>query len=471
MNKIVLVEYQNVLGLTEAKIEPGLVTLAEGGNGAGKSALIDGLLAAFSAKGIEGEVVTQGADKGRVLVKLSDGHTIRASFTPDGKRKVSVLTPDGDEKRAPQGWLDDLFGTSIINPVHFIELSPAEQRKVLLSALPIKVTQDDLQEWFGEAVPVDTDKHGLEVLSEIEKLYYERRKTANTQVKSLKSELEVVGKDIPADFDAAEWESVDTSSLTQQLQDIGRIEAEKRGMADQSNKVRQSAANARQSAAQSEQKIASIKQSIEDLKKQIEAYENLIVEETEERGMQLAHAADLDAEAEKLQADAEAIEVPDKTTIEEKLAAYSQAQRVLQQIQNRDRITFDIEMAEAAAANLDKQVETARQKPKDLLAEASFPVDGLEFTEDDIRVNGLSIESLSSGEKLKLGVAIAKAMTGELGFICVDGAEVLDEENLQWLMAQADESHQFIITKVDAGELRVTTSNGDEKQVSLFEEN
>lgn len=448
MNKIVLVEYQNVLGLTEAKIEPGLVTLAEGGNGAGKSALIDGLLAAFSAKGIEGEVVTQGADKGRVLVKLSDGHTIRASFTPDGKRKVSVLTPDGDEKRAPQGWLDDLFGTSIINPVHFIELSPAEQRKVLLSALPIKVTQEDLQEWFGEAVPVDTDKHGLEVLSEIEKLYYERRKTANTQVKSLKSELEVVGKDIPEGFDAAEWESVDTGSLTQQLQDIGRIEAEKRQKLADADRIVRQADEWNVAAQQKRTKADGITAEIARLQA---LHADLLAQATEhEEG-----AAAEQERAEQVRAEAEAIEVPDKTIIEEKLAAYSQAQRVLQQIQNRDRLTFEIEMAEAAAANLDKQVEMARQKPKDLLAEASFPVDGLEFTEDDIRVNGLSIESLSSGEKLKLGVAIAKAMTGELGFICVDGAEVLDEENLQWLMAQADESHQFIITKVDAGELRV----------------
>jgi len=464
VNKIVLVEYQNVLGLTEAKIEPGLVTLAEGGNGAGKSALIDGLLAAFSAKGIEGEVVTQGADKGRVLVKLSDGHTIRASFTPDGKRKVSVLTPDGDEKRAPQGWLDDLFGTSIINPVHFIELSPAEQRKVLLSALPIKVTQEDLQEWFGEAVPVDTDKHGLEVLSEIEKLYYERRKTANTQVKSLKSELEVVGKDIPEGFDAAEWESVDTGSLTQQLQDIGRIEAEKRQKLADADRIVRQADEWNVAAQQKRTKADGITAEIARLQA---LHADLLAQATEhEEG-----AAAEQERAEQVRAEADAIEVPDKTIIEEKLAAYSQAQRVLQQIQNRDRLIFEIEMAEAAAANLDKLVELARQKPKDLLAEASFPVDGLEFTEDDIRVNGLSIESLSSGEKLKLGVAIAKAMTGELGFICVDGAEVLDDANLQWLMAQADENHQFIITKVDAGELRVTTSNGDETQQSLFEEN
>jgi energy-coupling factor transporter ATP-binding protein EcfA2 len=464
VNKIVLVEYQNVLGLTEAKIEPGLVTLAEGGNGAGKSALIDGLLAAFSAKGIEGEVVTQGADKGRVLVKLSDGHTIRASFTPDGKRKVSVLTPDGDEKRAPQGWLDDLFGTSIINPVHFIELSPAEQRKVLLSALPIKVTQEDLQEWFGEAVPVDTDKHGLEVLSEIEKLYYERRKTANTQVKSLKSELEVVGKDIPEGFDAAEWESVDTGSLTQQLQDIGRIEAEKRQKLADADRIVRQADEWNVAAQQKRTKADGITAEIARLQA---LHADLLAQATEhEEG-----AAAEQERAEQVRAEADAIEVPDKTIIEEKLAAYSQAQRVLQQIQNRDRLIFEIEMAEAAAANLDKLVELARQKPKDLLAEASFPVEGLEFTEDDIRVNGLSIESLSSGEKLKLGVAIAKAMTGELGFICVDGAEVLDDANLQWLMAQADENHQFIITKVDAGELRVTTSNGDETQQSLFEEN
>jgi chromosome segregation ATPase len=257
---------------------------------------------------------------------------------------------------------------------------------------------------------------------------------------------------------------VDTGSLTQQLQDIGRIEAEKRQKLADADRIVRQADEWNVAAQQKRTKADGITAEIARLQA---LHADLLAQATEhEEG-----AAAEQERAEQVRAEADAIEVPDKTIIEEKLAAYSQAQRVLQQIQNRDRLIFEIEMAEAAAANLDKLVELARQKPKDLLAEASFPVDGLEFTEDDIRVNGLSIESLSSGEKLKLGVAIAKAMTGELGFICVDGAEVLDDANLQWLMAQADENHQFIITKVDAGELRVTTSNGDETQQSLFEEN
>ena len=469
---IVHVEIQNMLGLTEATINPGQITLLEGRTGAGKSGVIDSILAAFNARGIEGELVTKGAEKGRVYIKLDDGHAIRASFTPDGKKTVSVTTPEGDTKKAPQGWLDGLLGSGIVNPVQFIELLTADKRKVLLSALPIQVSQEQLAEWFGQALPVDTSKHGLEVLAEVEKLLYERRKNVNAEAKALQSELAVVGKDIPSGFDPAEWEAVDTSSLTQQLQDIGRIEAEKRAMSGQAVQVSHNAGKARQAAVQSEQKTTSIKQSIEDLKKQIEAYEDLVVNENEERGMQLAYASDLDEEAAKLLQDAGAIEVPDKSAIEQKLNDYSQAQRTLQQIANRDRLGVEMEKAQAKAKVLDDKVELARQKPKELLAHAKFPIEGLEFTESDILVNGLTIDSLSDGEKLMLGVAIAKATTGQLGFICVDGAEKLDSENLNWLMAQADDKHHFFISKVGDGELKITNVEpaDDARQQSMFEE-
>jgi len=482
MNHIVHVQIENMLGLTEATIKPGEIVLLEGGNGAGKSGVIDSILAVFKSKGIEGDFVTKGAEKGRVFIKLADGHSIRASFSNDGKKSVAITTPDGDSKKAPQAWLDSLFGQSVVNPVSFLVLPTTEKRKILLSALPITVTQDNLQEWFGETLPVDTSKHGLEVCSDVEKLYYDRRKNANAGLKAKQSELSVVSKDIPDGFDAAEWESVDTSSLTQQLQDIGRIEAEKRALAGEATQISHNAGKSRQAAADSQTKVDSIKHDIEQLnariaqlQEQIVAYDSLIVEETEEKGMQLVYAADLDAESAAKLAEAEAIEVPDKTVIEQKLNDYSQAQRVLKQIENRDRLQTEVELAQCDADLLDAKVNEARVRPQELLAQADFPVDGIEFTEADIKVNGLSIDSLSDGEKLKLGVAIAKATSGELGLICVDGAEVLDEENFEWLMAQADENHHFFISKVGQGELKISNVEPekpavDERQQTMFGE-
>lgn len=460
---IVYVEIQNMLGITEAKIEPGKVTLIEGKNGAGKSAAIDAILSAFSAKGIDGELVTKGADRGRVYIKLDDGTMIKRQYSPDGKTNVRVTTAAGDEKRAPQGWLDELFGHQIVNPVTFLKMTTAEKRKVLLSALPITVSQEDLQEWFGDALPIDTDQHGLEVLAEAEKVFYERRKSLNATGKSLQGEIEVISKDIPADFDAAEWENVDTSNLTQQLQDIGRIEAEKQQKLNEAIRLDRQADGF---AADSNSLYGKAAQLYNEIKRLTDEHAQ-VLSDADEAFQAIAATNTM---AQEIRDEAEAIVVPDKSEIEKKLHDYSQAQRVLQQIANRDRLQAEFNQAKADATAVDAKVAIARQKPKELLAQAKFPVEGLEFTEDNILVNGLDIDSLSDGEKLKLGVAIAQSTVGKLGCILIDGAETLDPYNLRQLMADAnaDNDHHYIITRVTDGELTVTTT-ADDKQEALFD--
>jgi len=469
--KLALVEISNMLGIAEATIKPGQITLLSGKNGAGKSAVIDSIMAAFNAKGIEGELVTQGAEKGRVFIRLDDGHTIKASFDPSGKKSLAVTTPDGDVKKAPQTWLDGLMGSGVVNPVSFINMTTAEKRKMLLSALPIEVGADELKEWFGELPPVNTNQHGLLVLQEVGKYYYDQRREMNAKSKAIRAEIDVVAKDIPADFNAAEWEGLDTSVLTQQLQDIGRVEAEKRQKFADAAQTKQQADKTQQQVLGLDADNRSLRDKAESLKQQIADIEGRIQQN-------IVAAADLsglvreyDSQAEQMQAEAEAIVVPDKSAIEQKLADYSQAQRVLQQIQNQKRLEAEFAVAKTKAGELDAKVEAARQKPKELLAQVELPVEGIEFTEDDIKVNGLSIDSLSDGEKLKLGVAIAKATTGQLGFICVDGAEKLDEENLRWLTEQADEDHIFVITMVGKGDLNIETLDTPaEAQNSLFGE-
>lgn len=462
--KLALVEISNMLGIAEATIKPGQITLLSGKNGAGKSAVIDSIMAAFNAKGIEGELVTQGAEKGRVFIRLDDGHTIKASFDPSGKKSLAVTTPDGDVKKAPQTWLDGLMGSGVVNPVSFINMTTAEKRKMLLSALPIEVGADELKEWFGELPPVNTSQHGLLVLQEVDKYYYDQRREMNANGKAIRAEIDVVTKDIPADFNAAEWEGLDTSVLTQQLQDIGRIEAEKSAMTEEARKVRGQSERVSGNASSNRSKVDSLEAQICLLEEQRVA---LIAVAAQEDRL----AEELQQKAASLQAEAEAIVVPDKSEIEAKLSDYSNAQRVMQQIQNQKRLEAELAVAKTKAGELDAKVEAARQKPKELLAQVELPVEGIEFTEDDIKVNGLSIDSLSDGEKLKLGVAIAKATTGQLGFICVDGAEKLDEANLRWLTEQADDDHIFVITMVGKGDLNIETLDTPaEAQNSLFGE-
>ena len=458
LKHIKAVRIEKFMGIDDALIEPGKVTIIQGENGSGKSSALDAILAAFFPKGLKREPVKVGSNEARVMVKLDDGTLITRKFK-GGKSDVTVKSSDGDTKGAPQSFLDGLTGGGLnFNPVEFLAKKPAEQRELLLQALPIVVTQEDLMTWFERAFPIDTEKHGLEVLAEVAKLLYDERKDANTDVKALQSQLDTMRGQVPLEFKAEEWVGVDTAGLTQQLQDIGRIEAEQRNTRGQSTQVSHNAGKARQSAGECDQTIKKLQEQVVQFQQRIKECEDRIAEEQTDKERLLGAATELDIEAEKLHDDAEAIEAPDKAEIEVKLSAYSEAQGILRILETIGQSEGKLSTSEAEAKALDSLLELARQKPSELLKQADFPVAGLEITDEAITFNGLPIQSLSTSEKVGISLQIARALAKELGFILVDGIECLDPEHLLEFLSQCEaDTYDYIITFAKSGKMEVTT--------------
>lgn len=460
---IVLLQIQNLLGLSDIEIKPGKVTLVEGKNGAGKSAVVDAIMSLADHKGIKGEIVTQGADAGIVYVKFDDGTQVRKRFNADGKATVQVTTADGDKKASPQGWLETLFGSQIVNPVQFLKMDDKQRAKTLLSAMPISVTEDDLLDWFGLELGIDCDRHGLAVVADAEKAIYNLRGEANSEHKTLSNELSVLEQQIPDGFDPDEWEGVDTSSLTSQLQEIGRLEAEQRAKFSEAVQVSHNASKAQTSANECDSTIEKLRGNIAQFQQRIEECEQRIAEEERDKAELVSEAERLHELSAEIYGEAEAVVVPDKAEIEQKLSDYTSAQRTIQTINTREALRAKVAQAKAKADELTAKVEVARSKPAELLSSAEFPVEGLAYEDGTITVNGLSLDSLSDGEALMLGVQVAKATSGRLGLIVIDGAEDLDPDNLQALldMGVKDPNHNYILTRVTGGALEVRNV-GDE---------
>ena len=69
---------------------------------------------------------------------------------------------------------------------------------------------------------------------------------------------------------------------------------------------------------------------------------------------------------------------------------------------------------------------------------------------DDILINGVSIDNLSSSEQLKFGLQIVRALNGDFKVICVDGIESLDAESFEFFLKEIeDDSYQYFVTRVD----------------------
>jgi myosin heavy subunit len=116
--------------------------------------------------------------------------------------------------------------------------------------------------------------------------------------------------------------------------------------------------------------------------------------------------------------------------------------------------------------------------PKKLITRCQLPVEGLEFKEDELYVNGRQYKRLSQGERLmiagKLAVNLAKRK-GQIA-VCLDGIEILDPGNRKALidyMQQADIAVLYTRQGTPEYDHEVKVEKGniienDEKQVSLL---
>ena len=89
--------------------------------------------------------------------------------------------------------------------------------------------------------------------------------------------------------------------------------------------------------------------------------------------------------------------------------------------------------------------------PQRLLARANLPVEGLGIQNKTITVRGFSLHQLGTSEQIKIGVAIARALSPHCNFVLIDRAESLGRADLKTLAEMAKEQNfQIILTFVDA---------------------
>ena len=229
MSKIKRLVIRNCLGIEERSIDVGNVNIISGGNAKGKTTILEAVEKALYNSDRRDQFVRVGADKAYVELETDDGMKVERIVDAEGKSDVKV-TIDGIPKRAPQTFLDQLFGVSkerkdvfAFNPVDFMNKPAKEQSKILLSMMPIAVTQEDMLNWFGKVPPVNPNMHGLLVLKELEKHWYDARHEANGAVRATQSEVEALQNQLPDNYDAAKWENTSLMELSDRIREFEKV--------------------------------------------------------------------------------------------------------------------------------------------------------------------------------------------------------------------------------------------------------
>ncbi|MFT9495927.1 hypothetical protein [Anaerosolibacter sp.] len=503
-------ELKNCLGIKEIEYTPGKINVISGGNEKGKTSILESIEKALYNTERRPKFVTDGAGESTLYVEIDNGISIDRRIKEDGSSKVKV-TQSGAMVNKPETVLKSLVGDFAFNPVDFMNKRDKEQTEILLSLIPMRITETDLMEWFGEIPPVNLNQHALQVLTYLaEKWYYDKRSIANGEVKECMAEIDAIKNQLPDNYDAEDWrnvviadlwKSVDDAKKVNNYIDLGQqiiddedvtkqninnkfnlqikeqdellefkkdrakksveerkqdikiqIEANNVEIEAYKEKIRQ----LEQSNLLKEQELQSIDETVVAVKNESLTNErNIAVKAIEEKREIELQAAD--EKINKARKYLEENEITELKPLEDKANEAEAMKGYIALYDNMKKLQETLKVRNENASKLDDFVKLARRKPAELLATIQMPVKGLGIDENGcITIDGLPIKNLSTGRQMRLAMEIARATAGELKLICVDRWESLDEDQRKIFIEEAvSDGFQYFITEVTNGDLAI----------------
>lgn len=202
--RIKRLEVKNYLGIAEFGMDFGKINLLSGHKGAGKTSIVEALEKAFTNKSRRTEVIRHGEDEARIYVQTDDGLEIERKIRND-KADYLRVRKQGQSVPSTQKFLNEFISGEVFRPLEFVKKSPEEQAKIILNMLEIPWSTNDIQTWFGELPGVNYEAHILQVLKQIESLYYTQREAVNREIKVLEAQVTGIKNELPPNYDGEEW--------------------------------------------------------------------------------------------------------------------------------------------------------------------------------------------------------------------------------------------------------------------------
>lgn len=434
------VRISNILGIQELEFAPGGFTEIVGANGSGKTSTIEALRAALRG-GHDGTLLRNGAEKGEIVLVLDDGSQITKTVTADATR-VNVVR---DERKLgrPAEAVKSLHDVLSVNPVEFLRAPEKARVDALLQVMTISVDPDRLAQIAGELAQPGT---GIDQIEATKRAVFDQRtgvsRTARDKDGAIKQLRATLPENVP---DSQETDA----SLVEQLKKIDEERDHELGAISGAYLSVSEASTLEIDALR--QRIAEIEQ---DARRQVEAVK---AEIEAERSALAEVRAKSDSESSAVRERHAAARAEIQSRLDGIKALNEQHARYRLTTENIDRMSGELETLKAEADGLTASLEALDSYKAELLA--SLPIPGLEVVDGRLQRYGITFDRLNTAQQVEIAVEIAKLRAGELGLICVDGLELLDEEHYEAFRQAARESGlQLIVSRVGSGELQVRTA-------------
>lgn len=452
--KIIKFEATNVKRLRAVEIRPDSSTVVIGGkNGAGKSSVIDGIAYTIGGKKLCPKVpIRRGEDEADTALDLGD---IRVSrhWVKDGRTDLTVTSPDGAKYPSPQRILDELLGPTPLSfdPIEFSRMAPAKQAEILRELVGLD---------FAE---LDTRRQAA----------YDSQTVVNRDLKAAKAQLDGMThhEDAPA-------EPVSVANLMRDLE--GRRAANRanedrrRDIAYRRTELQREAKAAKDAEVSAievatdlrlaqQKRVAELRAELADAERELTA-----VHETADANIAAAKeamertATALAVGSAKLGAEAEQLVDQPTDDLVAEIAGAEDVNRKVRESATREAQANKVTMLQEESDEWTAKIEACDAERLATTEAATFPIEGLGVTDDGVTLDGLPLEQAGSAERIRVGVAMALALTPKLPIVLVRDGSLLDEDSLQFVqtMVSKVKDGQLWIERVGTGGATVVIEDG-----------
>lgn len=418
MSSINSISINGYKAIREIEVEPnGKHVEITGANRKGKSSFMDAVFLTLTGAKVPEGVVNDECIKAKVVLGLSDGHTVTWACKKSSNPTLKVERDDGEPiTGGDRTYLNNLIGSVGEDPLELARMAPGDQKKKIQKILKLDFT--------------DLDQAKVKSLAAI--------KDVAAKVKAYAQQLDQLGN-------VSKVDPVDVNDLLAKQQT--RNEAAEKGRALGENYKAENAL------------VDSAVDTIENTKSEIDGLtarlaqlqENLKGAEvalTERQGALNLAANELD-EARKAY-----LLLEDPTPA---IAAASDTNRKAQLWEQASKLQETHAKAEEElekAKEADELVDAERVKR---LTNVEFPVDGLEFTEDGILYKGrpFNDKSQCTSDIMKVGLALQVISNPGLKVVRISrGSELDAESKAQVLSILSKHGFQALIETVTSGDAR-----------------
>jgi energy-coupling factor transporter ATP-binding protein EcfA2 len=411
--RIVQLQAENVKKLTAVSITPtGSLVKITGRNGAGKTSVLDAIMWAIAgADKVQSEPIRKGQTNASIRIDMGDVIVTRKfRKREDGSTTSSVVleNADGSRHTSPQKMLDSWLGKLTIDPLEFARMKPKEQFDALKGMVP---------------------NYDFEKMAGLNRGDYDKRTDVNRSAKEATTLAQAI--EIPASVPKAK---VDEAALVDEIASVGEFNA-----SIEQRKERRAQARKEADAQLTQQQ------------KHIDRAAELRQQAADQDALAVACLNEAQAIDKKLDDAPPLPEPKDATEVRARLEKAKADNALIDRAALRASHLETASRLEAEADTLTKSIESREAAKKAAIAAAKLPVDGIEFGDGAILLNGNPFDQASGAERLRTSIAIAMAGKPRIRVIRVCDGSLLDDDGIKLVAGMAEEhGYQVWVEAVDS---------------------